>query len=313
MASEEETDHPSKLRTEEGLQEEEVRPSDFPDEILKQEEESDDVGNSSTLLAPAVDVSEERPSEKSSQEEVEHDAAVLQIHLHSPQQDVEEAPALAAEDPHVSAVQEAEEAPALTVEQQPPDSAVQERLQEAEAAPALVVQKEQEDAMEVDLKEEDPIPATTTDDEQKQQQEVVVASSPPGGGGERGGGGGGEVVKQEVAHRSHVLGSLSKLDENTARQLLKDSGWNVTQSVRMNGKSQWYYRSPPPKPVLVGSLTSAVATWKRLADEEHKRKGGGDDDDLYPMVTAFLSKGGKRPAAATASAAKRRKRGRYSE
>ncbi|CAM6129524.1 unnamed protein product [Calypogeia fissa] len=162
--------------------------------------------------------------------------------------------------------------------------------EEAFALQGAEKQDEVPNVMDVVVKR-DEIPANGDE----QQHALEVASSQ----------GGTELVKQEVAHRSHVLGSLSKLDENSARQLLNDSGWNVSQSVRMNGKTQWYYRSPPPKPVLLGSLTSAVALWKKLVDEDHKKKGGGEDDP-YPMVTAFLSNA-KRPGS------KKRKRGRYAD
>jgi hypothetical protein len=162
---------------------------------------------------------------------------------------------------------------------------------EQENSPATIDEKQEEAAHLMEVVERDEISSYSDGKEER-------AKVPPSQGV--------ELLKQEVAHRSHVLGSLRKLDENSARQLLNDSGWNVSQSTRQNGKTQWYYRSPPPKPVLMGSLTSAMALWKEMVDEDLKGKGGADGDP-YPVVTAFLS------SAKRSATAKKRKRGRQND
>ncbi|PTQ33187.1 hypothetical protein MARPO_0091s0046 [Marchantia polymorpha] len=76
-------------------------------------------------------------------------------------------------------------------------------------------------------------------------------------------------VKRNIAMDDEC--DLMDLDEDAARELLSESGWNVTKNYRKTGKAQWYYRAPGG--TLLGSIQSALKHWKKF------QKGSTREDE----------------------------------
>ncbi|KAG6552628.1 hypothetical protein Mapa_005828 [Marchantia paleacea] len=76
-------------------------------------------------------------------------------------------------------------------------------------------------------------------------------------------------VKRNIMMDDEI--DLMDLDEDAARELLSESGWNVTKNFRKTGKAQWYYRAPGG--TLLGSIHSALKHWKKF------QKGSTREDE----------------------------------